>query len=141
MSDFLNTRLGEIRSGEILALIEELEHACPVGSRHFVGSPLIHFLTQCVYPGGGAGKRVPLSTALVADAPILDSRAGKLDGDLYDLCAELALRNDAALKFYQGNKLAVFFNKTLPKYAAPKKPTARQQRSDAVARQRRANRG
>ena len=142
MSEFLSTRLGEIHSGPLLSLIDELEHACPVGSRHFVGLTLFQFLTQCVYPGGSEGKRVPITTALALDTPLLDSKVGKLpDGDLHDLCAELTLRSNEALEWYSGNKLTVLLNKTLPKFALPKRSGPKQGRSDAVAMQRRANRG
>lgn len=141
MSEFLNTRLGDIHSSPLLELIEELENSRPVGSRHFVGLPLIQFLTQCVYPNGANEKRVPLTTAFAAHTPILDSRVGKLpDGDLRDLCAELALRKNTALEFYRGNGLAIFLNKTLPKFPLPKKSTPKQRRYDAITMQRRANR-
>jgi hypothetical protein len=80
--------------------------------------------------------------ALAIHAPILESKIEKLpDGDLRDLCAELALRNNTSLEFRSGNKLAVFLNKTLPKFTLPKRTAAKQRRSDAVTMQRRANRG
>jgi len=142
MGELLNAKVGKIRDGELLALIEELEHACPVGSRHFLNLPLIHFLTQCVYPAGASEKRVTLKTDLAAHTPILDTRVGKLpDGDLRSLCAELALRQNTALEFYNGNKLVVFLNKTLPKHPRPKKPTAKRSRMNSIAMQRRLNRG
>jgi hypothetical protein len=142
MSEFLNTRLGTIHRGEILDLVDELESVCQVSSADFVNSPLIHFLTQCVYPMGASQKRKPISTGSVAIAPLLESKVGKLpDGDLHDFCTELALRNNTALEWYSGNKLAVFLNKTLPEFALPKRPTAKRSRVDAVAMQRRSNRG
>ncbi|MGB8353411.1 MAG: hypothetical protein WCD79_05955 [Chthoniobacteraceae bacterium] len=141
MSTFLDTRLSEIQSEEILALVSELEHVTRIGSDAYANSQLFIFLSQCVYPGGTGEKRVPISAEFIAVAPLLDTRVGKLpDGDLRNLCAELAFRNHTALEYYHGNKLSVFLNKTLPKHSAPKKPTSSQQRWNAVAMQRRANR-
>jgi hypothetical protein len=140
MSGFLNTLVGEIRSGDLLALIEELEQVCPVVSQDFLKTPFIAFLTQCVYPGG-LGKRAPLSTVSAAWAPLLESRVGKLpEGDLRELCAELAKLRGVALEFFQGGKVCALLNKTLPKHPVPTKPPAKQSRWDAVIRQRRANR-
>ena len=120
MDSLLQTKVGDIRDGEILALIDELEHACRVGSRDFVNLPLSLFLTQCVYPDGPA-KRVPITTKIVASAPFLESRVGKLpDGPLRDLCAELALLAGTALESFSGNKIYVLLNKTLPKYPTVK---------------------
>ena len=138
MSEFLTTRRSEIRSGEILSLIEELEHACPVGSRLHLTTPLIAFLGLCVYPNGP--KRVPLSTALAIDTPLLESRIGKLpDGDLRDLCTELARMGNKSLELFAGTKLYVFLNKAILKHTSPK-PLTKAARRDAIVRQRRANR-
>lgn len=140
MSALLQTKLGEIRDREILELVEELEQACPVGSRDFVNGPLLHFLTQCVYPQGPA-KRVPISTKVVCLSPLLDSRVGQLtEGPLRDLCEELATLSRRALELFNGSKIYVLLNKTLPRFSV-KGPSEKQQRWDAVIRQRRSNRG
>jgi len=140
MSRLLQTKVGEVRDGEILALIEELEQACPVGSHQFVNQPLLFFLNQCVYPEG-PGKRVPLSTKTVALAPLLETRVGKLaDGGLRDLCGELAVLSGDGLESFANRKVYVLLNKTLPKHEAPPAPSLAQRRWDAVAGRRRSNR-
>ncbi|MEP6670497.1 MAG: hypothetical protein ABJF10_15160 [Chthoniobacter sp.] len=139
MSELLQTKVGEIKSAEVLALIDELEQACPVGSRNFVNSPLLFFLTQCVYPDG-SGKRVPITTKFVA-ATVLEMRVGKLsEGPLRDLCGELATLSRNGLELFSGSRVYMLLNKTLPKFTA-KGPTEKQRRWDTVVRQRRANRG
>ena len=100
----------------------------------------MHFLVQCLYPSGDTAQRVPISTALLPVAPLLDSTVGKLpDGDVRTLCLELAVASGRALEFYAGSKLSAFLNKTLPKLPKPKKPTEKQRRRDALAMQRRRN--
>jgi hypothetical protein len=132
--------VGEIEDRQILALIYELEQACPgVGSRLFANSPLLHFLTQCIFPSGT--KHVRITTAHVPLAPLLESRVGKLpDGALRDLCGELAKRSGKALEFYGGNKVYVLLNKTLPKDWSVNSPSETQRRWDNVWRNRRSNR-
>ena len=101
---------------------------------------LITFLVQCLYPQGAA-KRIPITTALAASTPLLESRVGKLsNGALRDLCGELALLANTALEFFNGNKIYVLLNKAIPKLPKPKKPTAKQQLWDAVFQRRRSNR-
>lgn len=140
MSNFLYTLLQDIRSGDILAMIEELEEAIPVVSRTALASPLIHLLQQFTYPQGPE-KRVPINPSAALNTPILESKVGKLpDGDLRDLCHELAKLSNKGLEFYQGSKVFALLNKTLPRREAPKKPTALQGRRTAVDQQRRANR-
>lgn len=140
MSGFLQTKVGEIQADEILALIRELEHACPVGARHFVGLPLLLFFTQCVYPEGPT-KRVPITTAYAASTPLLESRVGKLpDGPLRDLCGELAAFSRNALELFHGNKVYVLLNKTLPKNLTLKPASDTQRRREAVVHRRRLNR-
>ncbi len=139
MNGLLQTKVGEIKDQEILALIGELEHACPVGSEHFASSPLLFFLTQCVLPDGF--KHVPITTAHVPLATLLESRVGKLpDGPLRDLCDELARSSGKALEFFSGNKVYVLLNKTLPKKRGTKPPKDTQRRWEDVVRQRRSNR-
>jgi hypothetical protein len=141
MGKLLETKVANITDDEILALIRELEQACPVGSRDFLNVPFLLFLTQCVYPSG-AVKRVPITTQYVPSAPLLESRVGKLpDGPLRDLCGELALLSKEALEFFSGNKIYVLLNKTLPKNLSGKKPSDKHRRWDTVVRQRRSNRG
>lgn len=141
MSTFLQTYTERLKSREILELCEELQAVCGVGLLSFRGHPLLFFLQQCVYPRGASEKRVPISTAHVAISPWLESRVGKLpDGDLRDLCTELT-SGGRALEFYQGNKLAIFLNKILPKHESAKKRSTKQSRWDAVVRQRRSNQG
>ena len=95
---------------------------------------------QFTYPHGPE-KRVPINLALALDTPILESKVGRLpDGDLRDLCNELAKLSGKALEFYQGSKVFMLLNKTLPKHTPPKKLTALQSRRAAVDRQRRTNR-
>jgi len=140
MDRILELKLAEIREGELLALIEELEQTCPVGSRDFLGSPLLFFLTQCVYPDG-SGKRVPITTKFVAAAPLLEARVGMLpDGPLRYLCGELAALSRNTLETFSGSKVYMLFNKTLPKFTM-KSSTEKQKRWDGVIGQRRSNRG
>jgi len=132
--------MANITDEEILALIRELEHVCPVGSRHFGNSPLLHFLTQCVYPEGSS-KRIPITTRCAASTPLLESRVGKLpNGPLRDLCGELALLSQKSLEFFSGNKVYILLNKTLPNFTT-REPGEMQRRWDAVVRRRRSNRG
>jgi hypothetical protein len=139
MGKFLETKITDIKDRELLELICELEHACPVGSRYFANSPLLHFLTQCVYPNGPE-KRAPITTKFVASAPLLETRVGKLpNGPLRDLCGELALLSRNALEFFSGSKVYMLLNKTLPRFSIPGN-TEKQKRWDAVIRKRRSNR-
>ena len=139
MSELLQTKVGEIKSAEILALIDELEHACPVGSQDFLNSPLLFFLTQCVYPDG-SGKRVPITTKFAASVPLLEARVGKLpEGPLRDLCGELAVLSRNPLEVFSGSKVYMLLNKTLPKFSM-KGSTEKQKRWDTVVGQRRSNR-
>jgi hypothetical protein len=141
MPEIRFSQLNDLSSGDIHALIRELEHACGLPSSHLASSPLIHYLMQCVYPNGDPAQRVPISTAFLPVAPLLDSTVGKLpDGDVRTLCSELAAASGRALEFYAGSKLSAFLNKTLPKLPKPKKPTARQAARERIAMQRRANR-
>ena len=141
MSEIRFSYLGDLSGGDVQALIRELEQACGVTSSHLASSPLLHFLVLCVYPGHDPGKRVPISSACLAVAPLLDCTVGKLpDGDLRTLCAELATASGRALEFYHGSKLAAFLNKTIPKQPKTKKPTARQAANQRIAMTRRANR-
>jgi hypothetical protein len=111
------------------------------GAANFASSPLMIFLMQCLYPTGDTSKRVPISTACLAVAPLLESTVGRLpDGDLRTLCMELSIASGHALEFYSGSKLVAFLNKTLPKPPKPKKLTARQSRLERIGLQRRANR-
>jgi len=140
MDRILELKVAEIREGELLALIDELEQTCPVGSRDFLGSPFLFFLTQCVYPDG-SGKRVPITTKFVAAAPLLEARVEKLpDGPLRDLCGELAVLSGNTLEVFSSSKVYVLLNKTLPKFGA-KRVTEKQKRWDGVIGQRRSNRG
>ena len=140
MSKLLHTLVQDIHAGDILSLLDELEHAIPVVSRTALRIPLVNLLTQFVYPKG-FGKREPIKLDLALHTPILETPIGKFpDGDLRSLCTELAATTEKALEFYHGSKMYVFLNKTLPKYAMPRQPTALQKRWDAVTRQRRANR-
>jgi len=139
MGRLLETKVADIKDSELLGLIRELEEACPVGSHNFINSPLLHFLTQCVYPGGPE-KRVAITTQFAASAPLLESRIGKLpDGPLRDLCGELALPAQSGLDAFSGSKVYVLLNKTLPRFATARS-TVRQKRWDAVIQQRRSNR-
>jgi len=141
VNSLLQTKVGDIRDGEILALIDELEQVCRVGSRDFVNLPLALFLTQCVYPDGPA-KRVPITTKYTPSAPLLESRVGKLpEGPLRVLCDELALFAGEALEFFHSRKVYVLLNQALPKHATVKAPGARQTRWEAVVHRRRSNRG
>ena len=140
MGRLLDTKVADIKDAELLGLIDELEEACPVGSAEFLHSPLLLFLTQCVYPNGPE-KRAAITTKSVASAPLLESRVGKLpEGLLRDLCGELALLGQSGLDVFSGSKVYVLLNKTLPRFAATGRSTARRERWDAVIRQRRANR-
>ncbi|MDR3405414.1 MAG: hypothetical protein P4L99_23165 [Chthoniobacter sp.] len=139
MSELLQTKVGDIKSADVLALIDELEQACPVGSQNFVNSPLLFFLTQCVYPDG-SGKRVPITMKSVATAPLLEARVGKLpDGPLRELCGELAVLSRNPLELFSGSKVYMLLNKTLPKFTM-KNSTEKQKRWDGVIGQRRSNR-
>ena len=139
MGALLQTKVGEIKDHQILALIDELEQACPVGSRNFVNSPLLFFLTQCVYPDG-SGKRVPITTKFAAAAPLLEAGVGKLqEGPLRDLCGELAVLSRNTLEVFSGSKVYMLLNKTLPKFTM-KSSTEKQKRWDTVVGQRRSNR-
>ncbi len=139
MGRLLETKVADIKEDELLALIRELEEACPVGSQHFASSPLQHFLTQCVYHDG-SGRRLPISTKFVATAPLLESRVGTLpDGPLRELCWELALLANEGLESFNGSKVYMLLNKTLPRFSLSR-PTEKQKRWDAVIRQRRSNR-
>jgi hypothetical protein len=140
INSLLQTKVGDIRDAEILALIDELEHASPVGSHEFVNQPLLFFLTQCLYPEG-PGKRIPISAKNVAAAPLLESRVGKLpDGSLHDLCGELAALAKTGLEFFSGNKVYVLLNRAIPKHPAVKTASAKGARRDAVVNRRRSNR-
>ena len=135
------TRLDQLSSGDVHALISELEQACGIRAADFASLPLMNFLTLCLYPSGDTSKRVSISTACLVMAPLLDTTIGKLpNGDLRTLCSELSIASDRALEFYSGSKLAAFLNKTLPKLAKPKKLTAGQSRRERIALLRRANR-
>ncbi len=139
MGPRLETKVADIKEDELLALIRELEHACPVGSQHFADLPLLHFLTQCVYPDG-SGKRLPITTKFVSSAPLLESKVGKLpDGPLHELCGELALLANEGLEPFSGSKVYMLLNKTLPRFSISRQ-TAKQKRWDAVIHQRRSNR-
>ena len=141
MTKLLNTNLSDIHDGDILAVVEELEAVCPVGSRHFLNLPLRMFLTQCVYPGGTGTKRIPISTATVAISPLLESTIGKLpDGALFDLCREIATADGIAREFSHGQKLCVFLSRTIDKYTPSKAPTERQRRINNIVQRRRNNR-
>ena len=140
MSGLLETKLADITDEDILALIRELEQACPVGSCDFGNLPLLHFLTQCVYPEGPS-KRILITTKFAPSAPLLETRVGQLpDGSLRNLCGELALLSQVALELFNGHKVYVLLNKTLPNFAAPK-PSETQRRWETVVQQRRSNRG
>lgn len=139
MSRLLETKVADIKDAELLSFVDELEEVSPVGSRNFLNSPLLHFLTQCVYPHGPE-KRVAITTQLAASTPLLESRIGKLpDGPLRDLCGELTLLAQSSLDVFSGSKVYVLLNKTLPRFATTRS-TARQNRWDAVTQQRRSNR-
>ena len=141
MTEIRFARVDELSSGDVHALIRELEQACGIRAADFASMPLMHFLVQCVYPSGDSSVRVPISTAYLAVAPLLDATIGKLpDGDLRTLCTELSIASGHALEFYSGSKLAAFLNKTVPKLPKRKKPTARQSQLQRIALQRRANR-
>jgi hypothetical protein len=141
MTNIRFTRIDELSSGDVHGLIRELEQACGVLADNFSSSPLILFLMQCLYPTGAASKRVPISTACLVVAPLLDKTIGKLpDGDLRTLCVELSNASGRALEFYTGSKLASFLNKTIPKPPKPNKPTRRQARVERIAVRRNANR-
>jgi len=141
MKDYLDTQVGEIRSPEILTLITELETVSQVSSVPFINLSLWHFLVQCVYPHGSAEKRQPINMKYFPMNGFLGTSIGKLAGtDVFSLCEELARRNHTSLEFNHGRKLATFFNANLPKFPAPKKPTALQQRRYNVDMLRRANR-
>lgn len=140
MGQLLETKVADITDDELLELIRELEVVCPVGSQDFADSPLLHFLTQCVYPEGPTGKRISITTKLAASAPRLESRVGSLsDGPLRDLCGELASLSKEALELFSGSKVYMLLNKTLPHFSI-KGPSGNQRRWDAVIGQRRSNR-
>jgi len=140
MGRLLETKVADFKDDELLALIRELEDACPVSSQNFADSPLMHFLTQCVYPEGVTGGRVSITTKFVASAPLLESRVGKLpDGPLRNLCAELASLAEEGLELFSGSKVYMLLNKTLPRFSTARQ-TEKQKRWDAVTYQRRSNR-
>lgn len=140
MSDLLNTKLSHIRDGNILALVEELEAVCSTLSHRFLDLPLRFFLTQCVYPRGAGTKRVRISTETVALSPLLESSIGKLpDGELFDLCREIATADGVAREFSHGQKLANFLSRTIDKYDPTKGLSNKQERLDRLARTRRSN--
>jgi hypothetical protein len=139
MGQLLETKVADIEDEQLIGLIRELEEACRIGSQNFTNLPLLHFLTQCVYPGGPE-KRESITTKLTASAPLLESRVGKLpEGSLRDLCGELASLSKNVLEFFSGSKVYMLLNKTLPRFSIPQS-TARQRRWDAVIHQRRSNR-
>ena len=72
MTNIRFTRIDELSSGDIHELIRELEQACGIRAASFMALPLMHFLMQCLYPNGAASKRVPISTAHLPVAPLLD---------------------------------------------------------------------
>ncbi len=140
MSRFLEIKVSEIEDDTTLALIRELEQACPVSAELMANQPLLLFLTQCIYPEG-AGKRVPITTKFVPSAPVLESRVGKLpEGALRDLCGELAMLAQSGLEVFSGSQVYALLNKTLPKYPGAGGASATRQRWDAVVNRRRANR-
>ena len=98
MSEIRFARMDELSGGDVHKLIRELEQACCIRAADFGSSPLMHFLVQCLYPSGDPSKRVPISTACVPVAPLLDDTIGKLpDGDLRTLCGELSIASGHAL--------------------------------------------
>lgn len=141
MSDYLNTRLGEIGSGDVLTLITELEVACVVSSGSLINMTLWHFLVQCVYPTGTGQKRQPIAAKYLPEDGFLGTALRKLNGnDVFSLCEELAHRNHTSLEFSLGQKLAGFLNANIPKFPPSKKLTAAQQRRENLAMLRRNNR-
>ena len=141
MSDFLTTRLNDIRSRDVLALVTELEVACGISCTAFSEVAFWYFLTQCVYPKGHGTKREPIDAKFLPVDGLLSTPIRKLDGtDIFSLCEELARCNNTSLEFSLGKKLAGFLNASLPKFPPAKKQTVAQRRQDVV-RQRRANRG
>jgi hypothetical protein len=142
MSEIRFRRVGEIGDPNLLALIDELEWAAGVPSAEFLSLPLGFFLTQCVYPTGEPETRIPISSAGLPLAPLLDSKVGRLpDGELRTLCAELASTSGRALEFFHDSTLAAFLNGTIPKLEPAGKRTADEMRRDRVVMRRRANRG
>lgn len=140
MQKLINTVISQIRDGDVLSLIEELEQACQVSSEHFVASPFIHFLTQCLYPAGSTGKRIPVNPRMIASAPILEGKVGKLlDGPLRDLCAELATLINDAIELYSGKSVYVLINKAVPKMDRKPMKKTRGTRWDSVFDQRTRN--
>jgi len=140
MGRLLETKVANTEADELLALIRELEDACSIGSEGFADSPLIHFLTQCVYPEGATGGRASITTKFAASAPLLESRVGKLsDGPLRNLCVELASLANESLEFFGGSKVYMLLNKALPRFSSARQ-TEKQKRWDAVIHQRRSNR-
>ena len=140
MSEFLNTKLSAIRSGDILALVSELDAVCGERSPTYLNMPFRFFLSSCVYPGGTNTKRVKFSTATVLESEFLDSTIGKLPADLFDLCHELCRRAGPAREFSLGQKLVTFLNRTIDVHTPDKPPTDKQRRREALAQQQRRNR-
>ena len=142
MSDYLNTHLAKIRSGEVYSLIGELETACEVSAGLFLNTTLWHFLSQCVYPMGAAEKRQPIAAKYLPEDGFLGTTIRKLQGThLFSLCEELAHRNHASLEFSSSQKLAGFLNANLPKFPPAKKPAPLQRRRENLVMRRRNNRG
>jgi hypothetical protein len=112
--------MSELRDGNILALVEELEAVCRADSSRLLDSPLSHFLILCAHPDGT--KKVRISTSTVISSPLLETRVGKLpDGPLFDLCKELAAWHDAAREFSHGQKLLTLLNMSIPKFPLKKR--------------------
>lgn len=141
MSSFLNTKLGAIHDRGIFELIKELEAICGVPCSNYLDYPLRTFLSLCVYPGGTGTKRVRLSTATVPQAPLLDSRIGKLpSGLLFDLCEELSISAGQGREFTHDQKLVALLNLTIDKHTPTKPLTERQRLEERIVQRRRRNR-
>jgi hypothetical protein len=137
MTDYLDTKLRDIRDGDILTLNEELEAICGVRAYTYRDQTLRMFLRQCVYPNGTGTKRVPLSTRAIV-ATVLEYRVGKLPcGPLFDLCQELAIPAGKSREDVLGWKVVLLLNRTIPKCAVTKPLTERQRREQRIVQWRR----
>ena len=113
MARIIETRVSDVTDPELLRLFEDLEYA--IGLSPDRDQWIFHYLTQFVYPLGGAEARRPISKNEINPVGILSSKLGKFkDGPIYLVCDEIARINGQTAELWEERAIYIFLNKNLP---------------------------
>ena len=118
----------EIRDSEIRTCLEELATVCRLDVSSFENMMLLHCFQNCIHPNGGLEKPVPIhKDDLDSHDPLnsflLRKKTGKLENDLYQVCAELANIRGRSMDEFTNTALYIFLNKIMTKSKPKAKPT------------------